>query len=215
MIRPAIIVLMGALISCDNPVSVNESRSATIPQTDSTKFADTSISETTGEQAPATWQQINDRLYSKFSVKIAEADLRYAISLIRENGLIDSNIGINNNRFPAFCYKSPTAMLDLVADRVQGKSRDNNFSLQDKQFMLEQDFLTQRTQFKWQDVVKEEEITAKYPQQRISIPVFSTDKSKFIICIEKHRELGHISDGRSYLFVLDGKKPVYYLFDEM
>jgi len=163
------------------------------------------------------WEKTNDYLFSNYQQTIDYSDINAVIDILESEKLIHKKTKINNTSLPTFCYLSPTVMLNNLNKDNSAYTQNGMKILSDKDqaFILDQDRLRASKEFKWEFVTDNYDTTDTFPQYKISIPVFSLDKSKFIVCIEEYKDKKCLSSGISYLFVKNNKRINHYIFDKV
>ncbi|MDF2457218.1 MAG: hypothetical protein K0R51_3211, partial [Cytophagaceae bacterium] len=164
------------------------------------------------------WEQINQAFTSKYQTAINIEDLKIALELLAKEKLVDTTIHISNTPLPGFCFLSPSVMLDAYSkDSKLMRQPDNNkiLTAEDEVFMLDQQQLRNPKAFKWQWVTKKIDTLNAFPQYQISLPVFSVDKTKFIIRIEKYTSRDCMTSGVAYLFITEKQNVKHLIFDHV
>ncbi len=166
----------------------------------------------------ATWEELNQAFTSKYQTTIDIEDVQLAIDLLAKEKLIDTTLNISHEALPGFCYLSPSVMLDSYSkDSKLMRQPDNHkiLTAEDEMFMLDQYQLRNRKEFKWQWVIKKTDTLNTFPRHEISLPVFSVDKTKFIIRVEKYTSEDCMVSGVAYLFTTEKQKTTHIIFDKV
>ena len=161
------------------------------------------------------WEKLNDKFYKKYKSKIELSDIKSALEIIKQANLIDTTIPITSNSIPTFCYMSPTVQLERFQDHPVRQIPDslNLLTSTDVEFILAQmHFLEAIYDFNWAKITNEADTLTTFPQYNISIPAFTCDKKKFVVCIEKFTAKNCMK-GISYLVYKKNNLIKYHEFD--
>ena len=160
-----------------------------------------------------SWDQVNEYFDSVYKTTLNYRDIKAVLRVMQENKMTDTSIFIDNDQYPPISYISPSFMLDRIVSGSKSGYPDSIklLTTDDKKFMLDQVRLFPAC-FSWQLVSNRIQWCRKYPYYALSVPVFSLDKNKFVVCIEKHLSMYKVQATSYYCIRLDGKT-TFYVFD--
>lgn len=204
MIRSIIIISILLILSCE---STNTDKKDIIP---------INVDSILKSKPKLGFDEQNALLYKNFGKAVEDSDIKRVISIVKRDEIIDSAISINGNYFPYFCYMSPSAQLDrfVISSHREYPDSLKIISKMDKQFILEQINLNEKKEFKWDKIFDKVNLNDTFPEQLVSIPVFSLDKEKFIICVEK-RNSKYCIHGKSWMYYKEKGKQKKIIFDSV
>ena len=121
------------------------------------------------------------RTSATLNQKITISDIKLALKEVLDHKLQDEKIPVLNNAFVNFCYLSPTIMLDNFVQHSYDTvtSEHKVLTVADKAYMLRH--YRDVPRFEWKDILENCTDDPSWPVYKLSNPLFSIDKNKFII----------------------------------